>query len=124
MPEQYVTSDKRTGLQISVTGEFPPHQEDRIRIARTVNLFTRLMSTILATENETLRREHFSSIETQLEAVDALIRQDFAEVQRLMRETMTKMGITQEQLDEMMHQILQQFEQGPEGGLPPEPPPL
>lgn len=125
MPEQYVTSDKRTGLEIAVTGEFPPHQEDRIRIARTVNLFTRLMSTILATENDVERRERFSSIETQLEAVDALIRQDVEEVQRLMRETMAKMGITTEQLDEMMRQFMQQFEQGPDGPppFPPSPPP-
>jgi phosphoglycerate-specific signal transduction histidine kinase len=120
MSEQYVTSDKRNGLQVAVTGDFPPHQEDRIRIARTVNLFTRLMSTILATENEAERRERFASIETQLEAVDALIRQDVEEVQRLMRETMAKMGITTEQLDEMMRQFMQQFEGG-ESGSPPAP---
>ena len=24
MPEQYVASDKRTGLEVAVTGEFPP----------------------------------------------------------------------------------------------------
>lgn len=109
MPEQYVASDKRTGLEVAVTGEFPPHHDDRIRIARTTTLFTRLMSTILATENETLRRERFLAIETQLELVEALIREDFEEVQQLMRQTMEKMGITKEQLDEMTRQILEQF---------------
>jgi hypothetical protein len=57
MAEQYAATDKRTGLEVAVTGDFPPHHDDRIRIARTTTLFTRLMSTILATENETERRE-------------------------------------------------------------------
>jgi hypothetical protein len=46
MPEQYAATDKRTGLEVAVTGEFPPAADDRIRIARTTTLFTRLMSTI------------------------------------------------------------------------------
>ena len=28
MTEQYVASDKRTGVEVSVTGEFPPHPDD------------------------------------------------------------------------------------------------
>jgi hypothetical protein len=117
MPEQYVASDKRTGLEVAVTGEFPPHPDDRVRIARTAQLFTRLMSTILATENETQRRERFVAIETQLEMADALIREDVEEVQRLMRQTMERMGISQEQLDEVMRRIIEQLGEG--GGLPP-----
>lgn len=120
VPEQYVASDKRTGLEVAVTGEFPPHHEDRIRIARTTTLFTRLMSTILATENETQRRERFLAIETQLELAEALIREDFDEVQRLMRQTMEKMGISKEQLDEMTRRILEQF--GGESPLGPDGP--
>ncbi|MGE5596343.1 MAG: hypothetical protein ACM3S1_09965 [Hyphomicrobiales bacterium] len=113
MAEQYVASDKRTGLEVAVTGEFPPHHEDRIRIARTSTLFTRLMSTILATENETQRRERFLAVETQLELADALIREDMEEVQRLMQSTMEKMGITKEQLDEIARRIIEQFGQDP-----------
>jgi hypothetical protein len=112
MPEQYAATDKRTGLEVAVTGEFPPHHDDRIRIARTTTLFTRLMSTILSTENETERRERFHAIETQLEMADALIRQDMPEVQRLMKSTLEKMGITPEQMDEMARKILDQLRQG------------
>ena len=120
MPEQYVASDKRTGLEVAVTGEFPPHPEDRIHIARTSTLFTRLMSTILATDNETMRRERFMAVETQLEMADALIREDAAEVQRLMRSTLEKMGVTPEQMDEMAKQILDQLRHGPDGEGGPE----
>lgn len=112
MPEQYAATDKRTGLEVAVTGEFPPHHDDRIRIARTTTLFTRLMSTILATENETERRERFLAIETQLEMADALIQQDMEEVQRLMKSTLEKMGITAEQMDEMARKILDQLREG------------
>lgn len=118
MPEQYAASDKRTGLEVTVTGEFPPHPEDRVRIARTSQLFTRLMSTILSTENETQRRERFLAIETQLEMADALIREDVDEVQRLMRQTMERMGISQEQLDEVMRRIIDQLGQGGGPGRP------
>lgn len=109
MPEQYVASDKRTGLEVAVTGEFPAHHDDRIRIARTTQLFTRLMSTILATENETQRRERFLAIETQLEMADALIREDMEEVQQLMRTTLERMGITPDQMDAMAKQILERL---------------
>lgn len=124
MPEQYAATDKRTGLEVAVTGDFPPHHDDRIRIARTTTLFTRLMSTILATENETERRERFLAIETQLELAEALIRQDMEEVQRLMRSTLERMGVTPEQMDEMAKKLLDQLREGgadfPE--FPPPPP--
>jgi hypothetical protein len=124
MAEQYAATDKRTGLEVSVTGEVPPHPDDRVRIARTTTLFTRLMSTILATENETARRERFLAVETQLEMADALIREDMAEVQRLMRQTLEKMGITPDQMDDLAKQILDQLRQEPgdepPGGLPPD----
>ncbi|MBI5949040.1 MAG: hypothetical protein HY875_12950 [Chloroflexi bacterium] len=115
MAEQYVATDKRTGLEVAVTGEFPPHPDDRVRIARTTTLFTRLMSTILATENESQRRERFFAIETQLEMADALIREDMEEVQRLMQNTMERMGISREQLDDLTRRIMEQFGGGGEG---------
>jgi hypothetical protein len=127
MPEQYVASDKRTGLEVAVTGEFPPNQDDRIRIARTTQLFTRLMSTILATESQSDRRDRFLAIETQLELAEALIREDMEEVQRLMRQTMEKMGINKEQLDELAKRIIDQLGQDPGSlnpGDDPFPPPV
>lgn len=109
MPQQYLASDSTTGLQVQVTGEFPGDPDDRVRIARTTNLFTRLMSTVLATANDTERRERFRAIETQLEVADALIRGDLAEVQRLIRETLHAMGITEEQLREVQEQLREQL---------------
>jgi hypothetical protein len=44
---------------------------------------------------------------------DALIREDIEEVQRLMRGTMEKMGIGQEQLDELARRIVEQFGDDP-----------
>ncbi len=86
------------------------------------------MSTILSTENETDRRERFLAIETQLEMAEALIRQDMPEVQRLMKSTLEKMGISADQMDEMAKKILEQLRDGgadfpefPE--FPPPPPP-
>lgn len=114
MAEQYVARDKRTGLEVAVTGDFPPHPDDRIRIARTTTLFTRLMSTILANTSEPDRREQFVAIETQLEMAEALIRGDFAEVQALLRKTMERMGIAQEQLDELARRILDEFGDRPD----------
>jgi len=84
MAEQYVATDKRTGFEVSVTGQFPEHPDDRMRIARTTTLFTRLMSTLLE-KDETQRRLGFRAIEMQLELADALIRQDHSEAQRLRR---------------------------------------
>ena len=109
MPNQYVASDTRTGLQVQVTGTFPEDPDDRVRIARTTNLFTRLMGTVLSTESDTERRERFRAIETQLEVADALVRGDFAEVQRLVRETLHSMGVTEDQLREVEQQLREQM---------------
>ena len=105
MADQYVASDKRTGVEVSVTGEFPPHPDDRMRIARMTTLFTRLMSTLLATENESERRAGFRAVETQLELADALIRRDTDDVRRLVRQTMESMGVTQDQLQDLARQL-------------------
>lgn len=123
MAEQYAARDTRSGLEVSVTGDFPPHPDDRIRIARTTTLFTRLMSTILGTASESERRERFVAVETQLELADALIRQDMEEVQRLMRQTLERMGINPEQMDEMAKRLLEQLREGGDFNLPPEPGP-
>ena len=109
MPQQYVASDNTTGLQVQVTGEFPEDPDDRVRIARTTNLFTRLMATVLSTTNDTERRERFRAIETQLEVADALIRGDLVEVQRLIRETLHAMGISDDQLREVEQQLREQL---------------
>jgi hypothetical protein len=105
MTEQYVATDKRTGLEVAVTGSFPDHPQDRIRIARTTNLFARLMSTILSMPSETDRREAFVAVETQMELADALIQHDMEEVQRLLQATMSKLGITPEQMKEIEEEI-------------------
>ena len=110
MPQQYHAADNETGLEVTITGEFPPDPDDRVRIARTSNLFTRLMSTILATANDYERRERFRAIETQLEMADALIRGDVAQVQELMRSTLSSMGITDEQLKQAQEQFRSQLE--------------
>ena len=129
MPEQYVATDKRTGLEVAVTGEFPPHHDDRIRIARTCTLFTRLLATILDNTSESDRREQFVAIETQLELAEALIRGDLTEVQRLLQQTMERMGLGPDQLDEVARRILKEFgEDGPPdlsglGDIRPDPPP-
>ena len=104
MADQYVATDKRTGFEVAVTGKFPEHPDDRMRIARTTTLFTRLMSTLLQKE-ETARRLGFRAIETQLELADALIRQDHTEVQRLVRETLTSMGVGEDQLRELAERL-------------------
>lgn len=105
MPAQYVATENRTGLEVAVKGEFPPHPDDRVRIARTTNLFTQLMATILSTDNETERRQLFISLETALEIADALARQDIEAVNRLVREFLVKHGLTPEQLQEMLRQL-------------------
>ena len=109
MAQQYVASDNTTGLQVQVTDEFPEDPDDRVRIARTTNLFTRLMATVLSTTNDTERRERFRAIETQLEVADALIRGDLVEVQRLIRETLHAMGISDDQLREVEQQLREQL---------------
>lgn len=104
MANQYVARDRETGFEVSVTGEFPEHPDDRMRIARTTTLFTKLMSTLLQ-RDESQRRMGFRAIETQLEIADALIRQDHVEVQRLVRETLTSMGVSEDQLREMAQRL-------------------
>jgi len=104
MAEQYVATDKRTGFEVSVTGQFPEHPDDRMRIARTTTLFTRLMSTLLE-KDEAQRRLGFRAIEMQLELADALIRQDHSEVQRLVRETLATMGVNEDQLRELAQRL-------------------
>ena len=117
MPDQYVATDQRTGLSVAVTGEFPAEAEDRVRIARTTTLFTRLMSTILAMDEITPRRQGFRAVETQLEVAEALLRGDHSDVQRLIRETMTSMGVTEQQLEELQEELRRHLEHpdGPDG---------
>ena len=112
MAEQYVARDKQTGFEVQVTGDFPEHPDDRMRIARTTTLFTKLMSTLLQ-RDDTQRRVGFRAIETQLELADALIRQDHGEVQRLVRETLTSMGVSEDQLRELAQRLAEA------GGLDP-----
>jgi hypothetical protein len=109
MPQQYSATDSETGLEVEVTGEFPADPDDRVRIARTTNLFTKLMSTILATDSDFERRERFKAIETQLEVAEALIRGDLVEVQRLIRSTLEQMGVTEEQMQEVERQLREQL---------------
>ena len=111
MPQQYIASDSDTGLEVTITGEFPEDPDDRVRIARTGTLFTRLMATILATENATERRTRFRAIETQLEIAEALIRENFGEVQRLIRDTLSQMGVSEEQMREFEAELRRQLQQ-------------
>jgi hypothetical protein len=59
------------------------------------------------------------AVETQLEMADALIRQDQEEVRRLVLEMMQRMGITQEQIDEMAQRIIEEIRKA-EGGEGPD----
>jgi hypothetical protein len=120
--EQYAATDTRTGLEVTVTGEFPDDPDDRVRIARTTTLFTRLMATILAMDSTSPRREGFRAVETQLEVAEALMRGDLEEVQRLIRETMTAMGVTEDQLGAIEQELRRHLE-GLQGGDPPSPSP-
>ena len=123
MPEQYAATDTRTGLGVTVTGEFPDDPDDRVRIARTTTLFTRLMSTILAMDNKTEQREGFRAVETQLEVAEALLRRDLEEVQRLIRSTLETMGITEERLSELEAELRRHLEEFGGFDLPPPDPP-
>ncbi len=118
--EQYVATDKRTGLEVAITGEFPDDPQDRIRIARTSNLFARLMSTILTMQSQAERRDAFVAVETQMELADALIQHDMEEVQRLLQDTMQKLGISPEQMREIEDEIRRRL--GDAGADPPPPP--
>ena len=119
MPDQYAATDTRTGLEVTVTGDFPEDPEDRVRIARTCTLFTRLMATILDMEETTPRRAGFRAIETQFEVADALLRRNFEEVQRLLRDTLVSMGISEEQRGEIERGLRRQFEELGGLDLPP-----
>ena len=121
MPNQYVATDTRTGLEVTVTGDFPEDPDDRVRIARTSTLFTRLMATILAMEDATPRREGFRAVETQLEIADALLRREMDEVQRLIRETLSSMGITESHLSEIEAELRRQLGELDSDEEPPEP---
>jgi hypothetical protein len=112
MAQEYRATENRTGLEVAVKGEFPPHPDDRVRIARTTNLFTQLMATILDTSNETERRQLFISLESALEIADALARRDMEGVNELMQQFLLKHGLTPEQLQEMLKEL----------GVPPRPP--
>lgn len=116
MPDQYAATDTRTGLQVTVTGDFPADPEDRVRIARTSTLFTRLMATILAMEDSAPRRDGFRAVETQLEIADALLRRELGEVQRLIRETLASMGVTESQLGEIEAELRRQLREFGEFG--------
>jgi hypothetical protein len=63
------------------------------------------MSTILAMDSEAQRRDAFIAVETQMELADALIRHDMEEVQRLLQDTLQKLGITPEQMREIEEEI-------------------
>ncbi len=121
MPQQYVATDSRSGLQVAVTGDFPEDPADRVRIARTSTLFTRLMATILGTEEEEERRSRFRAVETQLEVAEALISGDHTRVSELMRASLTQMGISEAKLAEAEREIRARLaelgEDVPEGAI-------
>lgn len=119
MPTQYTATDSRTGLQVTVTGEFPPDPDDRVRIAATTNLFTRLMATVLSSTGTTERRAFLRSLEMALEWADAAVRQDTEEMQRIVQRFLGELGITPEQIEEMMRRL--QRELGEQGFGPPSP---
>lgn len=114
MPQQYTATDNRTGLEVSITGEFPPVPDDRVRIAATANLFTRLLATILASPDETERRALFRSLEMALEWADAAARQDAAEMGQIVQRFLAEAGITPEQIEEMFRRLQHDLgDQGP-----------
>ncbi len=124
MADQYVATDKASGLEVAITGQFPPVPEDRIHLARTANLFTKLLAAGLATENDTERRELFTHLEAQLELAAALIKQDYNEVTRLMQEMLSRIGLTPERMEEMARELAEQLRNqlGEDPGNPPPPP--
>lgn len=109
MADQYVATDKDSGLEVAITGTFPPVPEDRIHLARTANLFTKLLAAGLATSNDSERRELFTHLEAQLELAAALVKQDFAEVTRLMQEMLARIGLTPERMQEMAKEFGEQM---------------
>lgn len=124
MADQYVATDKGSGLEVAITGQFPVAPEDRIHLARTANLFTRLLAAALATDNDSERRELFAHLETQLELAAALIKGDMEEVQRLMQTMLTRIGLTPDRMEEMARELAERLkEQFPDGFPPPDQPP-
>ena len=105
MAQQYTATDTRTGLKLEITGDFPPDKDDRIRIAATTNLFTRLMATILSAESAEERRGLFRSLEMALEWADAAARQDMTAMSAVMQRFLSEMGITREQVEEMVRRL-------------------
>ena len=65
------------------------------------------------------RRTRFRAIETQLEIAEALIRENFVEVQRLIRDTLSQMGVTEEQMREFEAELRRQLRQFGGPDLPP-----
>jgi hypothetical protein len=117
MPQQYHATDSRTGLEVAITGEFPPHPDDRVRIAATTNLFTRLMATILTSPNDTERRALFRSLEMALEWAEAAARQDAEEMGRIVQRFLAEQGITPQQIEELLRRLQEGL--GGEGFPPP-----
>ena len=78
------------------------------------------MSTILEMDSQAQRRDAFIAVETQMELADALIRQDMEEVQRLLQDTLQKLGITPDQMKEIEEEIRRRL--GDLGGDEPPPP--
>ena len=122
MSDQYVATDKQSGLEVAITGQFPIAPEDRIHVARTANLFTKLLAAGLATSNDSERRELFTHLEAQLELAAALVKQDFAEVTRLMQEMLNRIGLTPERMEELAKELAEQLKrqagEGPDGDPP------
>src|SRR5205085_4845489 len=109
-------TDKQSGLEVTITGTFPAAPEDRIHLARTANLFTRLLAAGLATTNDAERRELFTHLEAQLELAAALIKQDMEEVGRLMQQMLNRIGLTPEKMEEMAKELAEQLRKMTEDG--------
>ena len=114
MAQQYVATDTRTGFKVEITGDFPPEKDDRIRIAATTNLFTRLMATVLSTPGPEERRGLFRSLEMALEWAEAAIRQDAEAMGLIMQRFLAEAGVTQDQVEDLVRRLQE------EGALPPE----
>jgi hypothetical protein len=112
MPQQYTATDNRSGLQVTLQGEFPPEPDDRIRIAATTNLFTRLMATVLSTSDTAERRALFRSLEMALEWADAAARQDMEAMGQTVQRFLNEMGITPDQIEEMVRRLQEGQEPG------------
>jgi hypothetical protein len=72
-------------------------------------------------DSQSQRRDAFIAVETQMELADALIRQDMEEVQRLLQDTLQKLGITPDQMREIEEEIRRRLGDLGENGPPQEP---